>query len=244
MPYDRISESIDEYIDNVITQYPTKPLSLRKRQALSKQAMEGNEEAKEKLILSCLRYGMKHAIKWARRNPEIDVEDFIQAASVGLIDAVSLIDSNRGEGDYLACAKYHVFKAINRVYINKSIIRMPCQYYYPRTRQGDIKKKETASNIELLKRKVKSIHGIDVSDNGDSKEEFNRGYLIECLQIIIDDLPEFEKNVIRMRYLSEERTITLRAIANRLGKSKQSVAMAEKRAIKRIKEMAEEREIA
>lgn len=61
-----------------------------------RRAAAGEEPIRGRVISANRGLAVSAAEKWARRNPEMDIQDLVQAGSVGLVRAVGKFDPDRG----------------------------------------------------------------------------------------------------------------------------------------------------
>ena len=72
------------------------PLSKEEQEELYLQMKDGDEEARERVIFSCLPLVINQAKKFRFNNKHIDLEDFIQEGNIALLKAVDNWDISKG----------------------------------------------------------------------------------------------------------------------------------------------------
>lgn len=76
-----------------------------------RRAAKGEEPIRGKVISANRGLAVKAAEGWARRNPEMEIQDLVQAGSVGLVRAVGKFDPDRGY-QFSTYAMYWIVKEI------------------------------------------------------------------------------------------------------------------------------------
>ena len=93
---------------------------------LAKEAKEGNEKSREKLINSNLRFVITCAKKYVKQG--VPLLDLIQAGIVGLVQSIDYFDPNRGY-KFLSFAVWYIRREIlKEIYNTGRTIRYPITY--------------------------------------------------------------------------------------------------------------------
>lgn len=214
------------------------PIPTAERDRLTVLASQGDEDAKQKLVKSCIKFAVNQAKKYYVSNPDIPFMDFVQEACLGLLEAVSKTNISRGR--FLTCAGFYVGKNLKNLYMDRYIVRLPRN-----TRWNGKKKRSKAINdaIRIVKNQQVDIKNVEIQSE-EIEDDLDKAFLIEKLKCILNELDQFDKRVIEIRYLSSSYVVPLRDVAKRLGKNLKSIELAEIRALKRMKEIVKERDIA
>jgi len=103
-----------------ISKFPL--LKIEEEKDLAEKMKKGNNEARNKLINSNLRYVIKVAKRY--QNKGLPLNDLINEGNVGLIDAIDKYDSKKSK--FITYADYWIRRRILKALYNKSrIIRIP-----------------------------------------------------------------------------------------------------------------------
>ena len=100
-----LPNSVDEYLQE-IGSYPL--LSKEKEQELGERILQGDEDAKEQLFLSNLRFAFSIAKKYMNKNfnYKLDIMDLVSEANIGLFYAVQRFDIRKGTSFAVYAASY------------------------------------------------------------------------------------------------------------------------------------------
>jgi RNA polymerase primary sigma factor len=224
MHFGHRNEDLESYIKQ-IKEYPllTKEEEL---EIFEKKSLNDND--KEKLIVSNLKFVVQEAFKF--KHEQIDVMDLIQAGNLGLIDAVRKYDPQKSIS-FIGFAKFDIRNRMIRALQNFSVgknIRIPDQtrlkiskikkakeaFYNSNGRDATLKEISEITDIDEKKIKKLCSHinnhtkSMDVivdsgyleptSDNNDILE--NRKEII-LLEIEKHGLTELEKSIIVSRFI-------------------------------------------
>ncbi len=195
------------------------PLSAKKENELIEKNLNGDKEARDKLIEHNLRL-VAHIVK-KYYTVGIDQDDLISIGTIGLIKAVSSFkpDKNIRLATYASrCIENEIlmyFRSIKKsagdVYINDAI---------------DVDKDgNTLTLIDII------------ADEKDTEKEIETKTRIERLKVIFPKvLTKREQKIINMRYgLNGEKELTQREIASKLKISRSYVSRIEKAALLKLK---------
>lgn len=116
----RSTKSASAYLTEVERTYP---LTLEEEVEFGTKAMNGDIEARDKLVKANLRFVLSVA-KMYTKNPE-DYPDLISAGNIGLIEAASRFDPTKGF-KFISYAVWHIRKEIlEHLGNNSRIVRLP-----------------------------------------------------------------------------------------------------------------------
>ena len=196
-----------------------KPLSVEEETYYMKKSQEGDQAAKEILILRNMRL-VAHVVK-KYQCPEIEPEELISIGTIGLIKAISTVDVKKGRlSTYAArCIENELLMYFrSRKKISKEI-----SYYEP------IGTDKEGNEISLLD--VIESQEPDAFDLVTAKEDTKKLY--ELFEKI---LTKREKEVLRLRYgLYGNKEYTQREVADYLGISRSYISRIEKTAIEKLR---------
>ena len=196
-----------------------KPLSVEEETYYMKKSQEGDQAAKEILILRNMRL-VAHVVK-KYQCLEIEPEELISIGTIGLIKAISTVDVEKGRlSTYAArCIENELLMYFrSRKKISKEI-----SYYEP------IGTDKEGNEISLLD--VIESQEPDAFDLVTAKEDTKKLY--ELFEKI---LTKREKEVLRLRYgLYGNKEYTQREVADYLGISRSYISRIEKTAIEKLR---------
>lgn len=198
------------------------PLSQEEEKECLTKLKQGDEKAKEELILHNMRLVAHVAKKY--QNDEDELEDLISIGTIGLLKAVSTFDYNFGN----RFATYAIRCIENELLMHfrkAKKIKMEVSLYEP---VGTDKEGKQIHLMEVL-----LVDELDV----ESQIEIRRD--IELVRKYLDKiLSPKEALIIRKRYgLDGEREQTQREIAQDMGISRSYVSRIEKKALEKLKKM-------
>ena len=194
------------------------PLSVEEEQDLSEKLSQGDEKAREKLIVHNLRLVVYIAKKF--ENSGVNIEDLISIGTIGLIKAVNTFspEKNIKLATYASrCIENEILMHLRKIASQKVEISLD----EPLNTDWD--------GNELMLADVLGSDGDEI--NREVEEEDEKRILMQ----VIDTLPEREKEIIDMRFgLGEKQELTQKQVANKLGISQSYISKLEKRIIKKI----------
>lgn len=197
------------------------PLSPEEEKTNFSLAREGNEDARQKLILHNLRLVAHIVRKYYGASPE--AEDLTSIGVIGLVKAVDTFKIESG-------TRFATYAA--RCIQNEILMYFRLRKKY----SGEVSLGETID----VDRDGNSLTYMDVlSTTDDLGDEFDRKTQIEkALRLVKNVLDERERQIMTMRYgiFGLARTYTQKEIAERLGISRSYVSRLEKSALEKLKE--------
>lgn len=198
------------------------PLSQEEEKECLRKLKDGDQKAKEDLILHNMRLVAHVAKKY--QNDEDEIEDLISIGTIGLLKAVSSFDYNYGN----RFATYAIRCIENELLMHfrkSKKIKLEVSLFEP------IGTDKEGKQIHLME--VLLVDEVDVA----KQMEMHRD--IELVKKHIDKvLTPREANIIKQRYgLCQEREMTQREIARSMGISRSYVSRIEKKALEKLKNM-------
>lgn len=198
------------------------PLSQEEEKECLRKLKNGDQKAKEELILHNMRLVAHVAKKY--QNDEDEIEDLISIGTIGLLKAVSTFDYNYGN----RFATYAIRCIENELLMHfrkSKKIKMEVSLYEP------IGTDKEGKQIHLME--VLLVDEVDVA----KQMEIHRD--IALIKTYLDEvLSPREADIIKKRYgLCGERELTQREIAHSMGISRSYVSRIEKKALEKLKNM-------
>lgn len=197
-----------------------RPLSPEEELEAFKLAHEGNEDARQKLILHNLRLVSHIVRKYYSTSP--DSEDLVSIGVIGLVKAIDTFKIESG-------TKFATYAA--RCIQNEILMNFRAQ----KKRSAEISINETID----VDRDGNPLTYMDIiSTNEDLGDDLDRKTQIErALKLIKNKLDERERQIIVMRYglFGLKRSYTQKEIAERLSISRSYVSRIEKSALDKLR---------
>ena len=194
------------------------PLSIEDEQLLSEKLANGDEKAREKLIVHNLRLVVYIAKKF--ENSGVNIEDLISIGTIGLIKAVNTFspEKNIKLATYASrCIENEILMHLRKIASQKVEISLD----EPLNTDWD--------GNELILADVLGNEGDEI--NREMEEEDEKRILLQ----VIETLPQREREIIDMRFgLGEKEELTQKQVADKLGISQSYISRLEKRIIKKI----------
>ena len=197
-----------------------KPLSAGEEREYLKRCSEGDQEARDVLVLRNMRL-VAHVVK-KYQGTDYDMEDLISVGTIGLIKAINTFKTDKGSRLATYAAKCVENEILMRLRAGKKYSK-EVSLFEP---IGVDKDGETVSLVDVIEMENKEavealIFEQDVKDLYRSYER--------CLK-------DTEKKVVGMRYgLYGKKEHTQREIAKELGISRSYVSRIEKKALEKLK---------
>ena len=194
------------------------PLPKEEEQLLSEQLANGDDKAREKLIVHNLRLVVYIAKKF--ESSGVNIEDLISIGTIGLIKAVNTFspEKNIKLATYASrCIENEILMYLRKIASQKMEISLD----EPLNTDWD--------GNELMLADVLGSEGDEISR--EIEEDDEKRMVME----IIKTLPERERIIIDMRFgLGDKEELTQKEVADKLGISQSYISRLEKRIIKRI----------
>ena len=194
------------------------PLTKEEEQLLSEQLANGDDKAREKLIVHNLRLVVYIAKKF--ESSAVNIEDLISIGTIGLIKAVNTFspEKNIKLATYASrCIENEILMYLRKIASQKMEISLD----EPLNTDWD--------GNELMLADVLGSEGDEISR--EIEEDDEKRLVME----IIKTLPERERIIIDMRFgLGDKEELTQKEVADKLGISQSYISRLEKRIIKRI----------
>ena len=194
------------------------PLSMQEEQNLSEKLANGDEKAREKLIVHNLRLVVYIAKKF--ENSGVNIEDLISIGTIGLIKAVNTFSPEKNIilATYASrCIENEILMHLRKIASQKIEVSLD----EPLNTDWD--------GNELM---LADVLGSDVDEISREIEEDDEK---KILREIIENLPEREREIIDMRFgLGEKEELTQKEVADKMGISQSYISRLEKRIIKKL----------
>jgi RNA polymerase sporulation-specific sigma factor len=201
-----------------------KPLSTKEEAEYLRRCKEGDKDARDKLIEHNLRLVAHIVKKYNIADKETD--DLISIGTIGLIKAIDTFDDEKG----IRLATYASRCIDNELLMMLRSGKRISKEVYLYDPIGSDKEGNEINLLDIIEEAE-----IDVVDNIVLEDDIKKLY-----SIIGKVLTDREREIICLRYgLSNNREVTQREIANKLGISRSYVSRIEKKALKKLKECFE-----
>ncbi len=246
-----------------VQKYPT--LSTKEEKELALKVMIGNQEAREKLIVSNMRYVIGKALEY--KDHGAPLEDLIQEGYIGLCKAVDRYDPLKGY-KFITFASWWIWQAILQFLTqHANTIRIPANKL---SELRELRKAEDQLYTELgraptLEELTEVLPDVNIgallpwmndrTRDGENDEEdtyASHGYLpfptpddelttksmLEKLNKVVDCLPDRESRIIRLYYgLNDMKPLTLEEIGNLMGLTRERIRQIKVIALKKLSEL-------
>ena len=209
------------------------PLNAEEEKHYLKKMKDGDLEARHTLIERNLRL-VAHISKKYQGGDE-DMEDLISTGTIGLIKAIDSFDAGKGKLKAISTFNYERGNRL-ATYAARCIDNELLMYF-----RG---KKKTSREVSLYEpigtdKEGNQINLMDVVESTE-KDVFEiielKGNTRKVYEMIPKVLNEREQEIIQWRYgLYNQRPVTQREIADKLGISRSYVSRIEKRALEKLK---------
>ncbi|MDE6969097.1 MAG: RNA polymerase sporulation sigma factor SigK [Eubacterium sp.] len=201
------------------------PLGIQEERKVLEEMQGGSLEARNTLIVRNMRL-VAHIVK-KYQNTDEDMEEMISIGTIGLIKAVMTFQPEKGSrlSTYAArCIDNELLMHLR----NLRKVSREISIYEP---IGTDKEGNQINFMDIIE-----------SDEPDVVEIMDKNSKIRYLRKILPDiLTEREQEIIMLRYgLTEDKPVTQKQIANRLGISRSYVSRIEKKALGKLREKFEE----
>lgn len=195
------------------------PLSAKREEELLQKSIDGDIDAKNKLIEHNLRLVAHITKKYYTAG--CDQDDLISIGTIGLIKAIGTFVPNRG----IRLATYASRCIENEILMYFRNLKKTAQDVYISDPIDNDKDGNTLTLIDVI------------ADEGDIEEEIDTKMKIEKLRVILNGtLDEREIEIIKLRYgLNGENELTQREIAKKLNISRSYVSRIEKAALEKLR---------
>lgn len=194
------------------------PLSADQEHSLCEKLMEGDDKAREQLIVHNLRLVVFIAKKF--ENSGVNIEDLISIGTIGLIKSVNTFspEKNIKLATYASrCIENEILMHLRKIASQKLEISLD----EPLNTDWD--------GNELMLVDVLGSDGDEISREIEEADEK------KTLLKVINALPEREREIIDMRFgLGEKEELTQKEVADKMGISQSYISRLEKRIIKKI----------
>ena len=201
------------------------PLGIQEERKVLEEMQGGSLEARNTLIVRNMRL-VAHIVK-KYQNTDEDMEEMISIGTIGLIKAVMTFQPEKGSrlSTYAArCIDNELLMHLR----NLRKVSREISIYEP---IGTDKEGNQINFMDIIE-----------SDEPDVVEIMDKNSKIRYLRKILPDiLTEREQEIIMLRYgLTEDKPVTQKQIANRLGISRSYVSRIEKKALGKLREKFEQ----
>lgn len=257
---------MNEFTLSYINKYD--PLPAEEEKALAYKVREGDAKARDKLILSNIRFVIQVAKKYVGQG--LDLEDLVSEGQYGLIKAVDKYDPDRGYR-LLTYAVWWIRQSILLALANQgALIRLPMhaiskkQQIHRATQELEQKLKRPPSLEEVQKKldfdidvlAYLSIISLDQKLNDTNKTEigdlvddvsainpdteFMQRALEEDIKKALSQLSDRELEIIRLYYGLNSRPFTLEEIGAVIGRTRERVRQIKENVLYKLKKTGQD----
>lgn len=225
-------------------------LSPEEEQALARRVLAGDAEAEQRMIEANLR--LVFAVARRYRNRGLPLPDLIAEGNLGLLRAVKTFRPDK-DTRFSPYATWWIRQAVVRALANQArVIRLPVHVElllgrYRKERERLTRELGRPPSLDEVARALE-IPAEQLEELEEIPPAGPLGTLLrdrEDLTGLLDDLPEHERTVIRLRFgLNGEEALTLEAVARQLGLSRERVRQIEGVGLKKLRALLEARGVA
>jgi RNA polymerase primary sigma factor len=252
--------SVDEYDIQVryLSEINKYPLLTRKQEAeLSKAALEGDEDAKRKLVISNLRLVVTIAKHYFGQG--LSFLDVVEEGNLGLIKAAGKFDYRKGFR-FSTYASWWIKQSIARAIANQSrAIRIPIHLYQMINRYLKAEEKlldrEYTDEEMSEKTLIQGIRTEDASASATALQQLSADHDSSSISspeemisiqmenehiaaVMEEHLSKREQQILRIRYgLADDQPKTLSETGKIIGVSRERIRQIEKRALQKLRLM-------
>lgn len=224
------------------------PVMTRKQEeACAKLAEKGDDAAKEKLIVSNLRFVVSIAVKY--QNLGLPLMDLINEGNMGLIRAVEKFDVTKGF-KFISYARWWIRHFILKAIFEQSTsIKLPLKYATQISKRDEINDSDTVQKLKQIYRPVSldqklsednnSDTILDLVDSGDydqPEKVVMDNNLKEIISEVLFKLKPIERDVISRHFgLNGKQPLTLKEIGEKYNLTKERIRQIEHTALDKLK---------
>jgi len=224
------------------------PVMTRKQEEeCATRAAKGDVSAKEKLIVSNLRFVVSIAVKY--QNLGLPLMDLINEGNMGLIRAVEKFDVTKGF-KFISYARWWIRHFILKAIFEQSTsIKLPLKYATQISKRGDMDDSETVQKLRQIYRPVSldqklsednnSDTILDLVDSGDydqPEQVVMENNLKEIISEVLFKLKPIERDVISRHFgLNGKQPLTLKEIGEKYNLTKERIRQIEHTALDKLK---------
>jgi RNA polymerase primary sigma factor len=232
-----------------------KVLSRAEEEICAKKAAMGDQEEKERLIVSNLRFVVSIAVKY--QNLGLPLMDLINEGNMGLIRAVKKFDVTKGF-KFISYARWWIRHFILKAIFEQSTsIKLPLKYATQLSNKDYLDETETVQKLKQVYRPVSLDQKLSEDSNsdtildlvdGNNYEDPDRIVIEKNLKEIINDvmlkLKPIERDVISRHFgLNGKQPLTLKEIGEKYNLTKERIRQIEHTALDKLKYPMKKRKI-
>jgi RNA polymerase primary sigma factor len=224
------------------------PVMTRKQEeACAKLAAKGDDSAKEKLIVSNLRFVVSIAVKY--QNLGLPLMDLINEGNMGLIRAVEKFDVTKGF-KFISYARWWIRHFILKAIFEQSTsIKLPLKYATQISKREEVEDSETVQKLKQIYRPVSLDQKLSEDNNSDTILDLVDGgnydqpekvvmenNLKEIISEVLFKLKPIERDVISRHFgLNGKQPLTLKEIGEKYNLTKERIRQIEHTALDKLK---------
>jgi RNA polymerase primary sigma factor len=222
-------------------------LSREEEEEVAMHAARGDQKAKEKLIVSNLRFVVSIAVKY--QNLGLPLMDLINEGNMGLIRAVEKFDVSRGF-KFISYARWWIRHFILKAIFEQSTsIKLPLKYATQLSKKNDIDDDELVARLKQIYRPVSLDQKLSDDSNSDTildlvdssnydmpEKTMLENNLKEIISEVLYKLKPIERDVISRHFgLNGTPPLTLKEIGQKYNLTKERIRQIEHSALNKLR---------
>lgn len=221
---------------------------------LRRRLADGDESAREELIIGTLPFAMREADRYTE-GPKAVRRDILQQAMLGLVKAAHKFDPERGV-KFISYATWWIHQAIKQGLRELDVVRIPeyMRSQLTRLARETESKIDSPADLARLKNTAKTDRqragiralfehfDIEQCQSNLTDNSFSRGIELydasEEVEHILSCLPDRMAMILRMRFgIGREKPMKLREVGEELGISRERVRQLQRRSLKVLRDV-------
>lgn len=239
-------DPVDIYIKQ-IKKIPV--MSKQEEQEVARRARQGDEQAKEMLITSNLRFVVSFASRYQKLG--VPLMDLINEGNMGMMRAADKFDPERGI-KFISYARWWIRHYMLKAVMAQSVnVRVRSKSHFRGSQTDGEKYREVVYHTVSLDQKLYTDDGSEtlmdmVEDNQYEQQEqqFIYKQFNEKINRVLEKLKPIERTVINWHFgLNGNRVMALREIGERFNLTKERIRQIEQAALEKLRYPMEEMEV-
>jgi RNA polymerase primary sigma factor len=222
-------------------------LSREEEESVALKAAEGDQMAKEKLIISNLRFVVSIAVKY--QNLGLPLMDLINEGNMGLIRAVEKFDVSKGF-KFISYARWWIRHFILKAIFEQSTsIKLPLKYATQLSKKDNLDEDELVQKLRQIYRPVSLDQKLSDDNNSDTivdlvdssnydlpEKIVMENNLKEIIEEVMFKLKPIERDVISRHFGLDGKTpLTLKEIGEKYNLTKERIRQIEHSALDKLR---------
>lgn len=251
------SEADKSLIDTYLHEIERVPVMSREEEIRCAQKAEtGDKKAREKLVLSNLRFAVSIAVRY--QNLGLPLMDLINEGNIGLMKAAERFNWRR-DAKFISYARWWIRHYIlHALFEQRNMIKLPFKYAFHMNKYHD-GDPQTPRAVEKLKRFMRPssldmklseeesdtfVETLEDTKHLSVEEKLFRTHLKERINHCLDKLKHIERCVINWHFgLNGDRPMSLREIGERFSLTKERIRQIERAGLEKARYSMEQIEL-